>query len=159
MCARRSADEWFADYESSHRHPINELIHWICVPLIFISVLGLIWSLPVPATWNVRFPWFNWALVAIALASLYYAWLSLALSLGLFSVMAGCYFILIVVEEWLPWPLWRLCLATFAAGWIGQFIGHKLEGHKPAFFKDVTFLLIGPARLMSVLYKKIGQRY
>ena len=29
--------------------------------------------------------------------------------------------------------------------WIGQFIGHKIEGAKPSFFEDLQFLLIGPA--------------
>ena len=53
----------------------------------------------------------------------------------------------------------QVCTGTFTLAWIGQFIGHKIEGKKPSFFKDVVFLLIGPAWLMSLVYKKIGQRY
>lgn len=46
----KSADQWFAEYGESHQNHTNELIHWVCVPVIFFCVLGLIWSLPVPAS-------------------------------------------------------------------------------------------------------------
>ena len=47
-----------------------------------------------------------------------------------------------------------VCLA-----WIGQFIGHKIEGEKPSFFDDLKFLLIGPAWLMSFILSKMGVKY
>jgi uncharacterized membrane protein YGL010W len=53
-------------------------------------------------------------------------------------------------------PVWKICAAIFVLAWIGQFIGHKIEGKNPSFFKDVVFLLIGPAWLMSFVYKKLG---
>ena len=52
------------------------------------------------------------------------------------------------VVRWLDtlaWPLWLTCLAIFVVGWIGQFIGHAIEGKRPSFMKDMQFLLIGPA--------------
>ena len=58
-----------------------------------------------------------------------------------------------------PVPVWQVCLGLFVLAWIGQFIGHQIEGQKPSFLKYVFFLLIGPAWLMSKLYKKAGQRY
>jgi uncharacterized membrane protein YGL010W len=58
-----------------------------------------------------------------------------------------------------PWPVWAICLTLFVVAWIGQFIGHKIEGKKPSFFKDVQFLLIGPAWLLSKVYRKAGQRF
>jgi uncharacterized membrane protein YGL010W len=42
---------------------------------------------------------------------------------------------------------------------VGQFIGHKIEGKKPSFFKDILFLLIGPLWLLSFIYKKVGISY
>ena len=42
---------------------------------------------------------------------------------------------------------------------VGQFIGHRIEGKKPSFFQDLSFLLIGPAWLMSFDYRRLGQRY
>jgi uncharacterized membrane protein YGL010W len=67
--------------------------------------------------------------------------------------------LLVVVDAFVPWPVWKICTVSFVLAWIGQFIGHKIEGKKPSFFKDVAFLLIGPAWLMSFIYKKLGQRY
>ena len=56
-------------------------------------------------------------------------------------------------------PLWQVCIALFVLAWIGQFWGHKVEGKKPSFFKDLQFLMIGPAWLMSFVYGKLGLRY
>jgi len=58
----------------------------------------------------------------------------------------------------LPEP-WQVCLGLFVLAWIGQFIGHKIEGKKPSFFKDVVFLLIGPAWLLHFIYKKLDIAY
>jgi len=76
MTAKKSADQWFAEYGESHQDDTNELIHWICVPLIFFSVLGFVWTVPVPAAWEDAVPWFNWTLVAIAIAEIFYVRLS-----------------------------------------------------------------------------------
>ena len=156
---KKSADDWFAEYGESHQHHTNELIHWICVPVIFFSVLGLIASIPVPEEWIERTPWFNWALVAIGLATLFYLWLSPALSAGMLFFMSMCYTGIAVLDHFAPWQVRWICLVLFVLAWIGQFIGHKIEGKKPSFLKDVIFLLIGPAWLMSFVYKKIGQKY
>jgi uncharacterized membrane protein YGL010W len=58
-----------------------------------------------------------------------------------------------------PWPLWQIAAVLFVLAWIGQFIGHKIEGKKPSFFKDLQFLLIGPAWLMSFVYRSAGLPY
>ncbi len=159
MAAKKSADTWFAEYGESHQHHTNELIHWVCVPIIFACVLGFIWSIPVPERLSEEVPWFNWTLVAIALATVFYAWLSPALSAGLLFFMALCYSALVFLDLFAPWRVWQICAVAFALAWIGQFIGHKIEGKKPSFLKDLTFLLIGPAWLLSFIYKRIGQRY
>jgi len=159
MSPRKNADAWFAEYGESHQHHANELIHWICVPVIFCSVLGFISSLPVPEAWQLHVPWFNWALVAITLLMVFYVRLSPALSAGMLAFMAGCYLLLTGVEWLTRWPLWETCAVAFVLAWIGQFIGHRIEGKKPSFLKDVVFLLIGPAWLMSFVYRRLGQKY
>jgi uncharacterized membrane protein YGL010W len=58
-----------------------------------------------------------------------------------------------------PIPLWQLSLIIFVVAWIFQFYGHKIEGKKPSFLKDLQFLLIGPAWLMHFIYKKLGLAY
>ncbi len=159
MSDKKSADQWFAEYGASHQHATNELIHWICVPLIFFSIMGFIWTLPVPDFFAEQVPGFNWSLVAIAVTTLFYVRLSPALSAGLLFFMALCYMAIVGIELSDTVPVWKVCAVIFVLAWIGQFIGHKIEGKKPSFFKDVVFLLIGPAWLMSFVYKKLGQRY
>jgi uncharacterized membrane protein YGL010W len=48
---------------------------------------------------------------------------------------------------------------VFAVAWIGQFVGHGIEGRKPSFLEDVKFLLIGPAWLLGDLYRRLGIAY
>ena len=64
-----------------------------------------------------------------------------------------------VVNEAAPEQALYLYLIVFAAAWIGQFIGHKIEGEKPSFFDDLKFLLIGPAWLLSFILKNLGLKY
>jgi uncharacterized membrane protein YGL010W len=156
---RKSADQWFAEYGDSHLHRTNRLIHWVCVPLIFFSVLGFVWEIPVPQAWETSLPWFNWSLVAIALLTLFYAWLSLPLAAGMMGFMAVCQSIHLRIEARAPWPVWKVCGVVFMLAWIGQFIGHKIEKKKPSFLKDVFFLLIGPAWLLGKIYQKVGLKY
>jgi uncharacterized membrane protein YGL010W len=159
MPQRKTADQWFAEYGESHQHHANELIHWICVPVIFCCVLGFISIIPVPTGWAQAVPWFDWALVAVGLVTAFYLRLSPPLSAGLLAFMGLCYGALAIVTSFSPWPAWRIYAVAFTLAWVGQFIGHKIEGKKPSFFRDVVFLLIGPAWLMSFVYRKMGQRY
>lgn len=81
------------------------------------------------------------------------------LAFGLLGFIAVCYGLLEAMAMFVPVPPWRVCLALFVLAWIGQFIGHKIEGKKPSFLKDVVFLLIGPAWLMHFIYKKLDIAY
>jgi len=156
--AMKAIDQWFAEYGESHQHPTNKLIHWICVPLITFSVLALLWELPVPSAMAEVSPFLNWAVVFALLAGLFYLRLSLPMFVGMgvlsVALLAACYFI-----ERAGVTLWAVALAVFVGAWIGQFIGHKIEGKKPSFFKDLQFLLIGPAWLLGFIYKRLGLRY
>ena len=42
----KSVHEWLDEYGKSHQNPINKRIHWICVPLIMLSLIGLLSSIP-----------------------------------------------------------------------------------------------------------------
>ena len=63
-----------------------------------------------------------------------------------------------LVVQWGALPLWSVCLFLFVAAWIGQFIGHAIEGKRPSFFKDVQFLMIGPLWLLADVYRRLGIR-
>jgi uncharacterized membrane protein YGL010W len=154
----RTVEQWFGEYGASHTHPRNELLHFICVPAIVLTVIGFLWSIPTPAVFADVSPWLNWATICIVLSVIYYFSLSAALGLGA-TISLG---ILAYIVSWLDtlaWPLWATCLVIFVIAWIGQFIGHHIEGKRPSFFKDLQFLLIGPLWLLGHLYRKLGISY
>jgi len=154
----RTVRDWLSEYGASHENRSNELLHWICVPLIVLTVFGLLWSLPRPAAFAAVAPWLNWATLGAAAALLYYLSLSPSLAAGVLVTFV----VLLFVTEWLaqlPWPLWLTSATIFAVAWIGQFIGHAIEGKRPSFFKDVQFLLIGPLWLLAAAYRRLGLYY
>jgi uncharacterized membrane protein YGL010W len=153
----RSVDQWLEDYGDSHRHPVNKALHWVCVPLIVLTVLGLLSLVPLPGL-TARWPWLNLGVLTAALALLYYLRLSPTLALGVLPLLALT-FLGIGALAAQPWPLWLSCVAIFVVAWIGQFIGHAVEGRRPSFFKDLQFLLIGPLWLLAFLYRAAGIRY
>jgi uncharacterized membrane protein YGL010W len=154
----RSVEDWLQEYGESHRNPANKLLHAICVPLIVLALLGLLWAIPVPAPLARAMPLANWATVVVAAGLVYYALLSPRLALGVVPVVALMALVLLRLAA-LAVPLWQTCLAIFVVAWIGQFVGHAIEGKRPSFFKDLQFLLIGPLWLLGFVYRRAGLRY
>ena len=136
--SKRTLEQWLSEYSVSHQNLVNKKIHWLCVPTIFVSLLGMGISLSV---------WFT--LVLSALVLLFY----MRLSTPLFLAMGMFILICLSVMAAMPWGF-KAWAALFVDAWIGQFIGHKIEGKKPYFFKDLQFLLIGPAWVANSLMQR-----
>ncbi|MFC5473976.1 DUF962 domain-containing protein [Paraherbaspirillum soli] len=141
----RKIDALLAIYAESHRNPVNEIIHCICIPAIIFAALGLWW------TWHPLV-----ALLAAVLALLYYCSLSLAFAAGMALMMGAMLLVLALLPS--AW-IWPLSIAVFVLAWIGQFIGHHIEGKKPSFFDDLRFLLIGPLFVLGIFYRRWQLRY
>ncbi|WP_066836321.1 DUF962 domain-containing protein [Rufibacter ruber] len=147
------------EYAESHRNGTNKTIHWICVPAIMISLVGLIWSIPVPAFF-LELPFLlNWGILFVLAAMVYYLLLSPRLAAGMVLVSAFFLWVVYQLDRVPSVPLWAICLLIFIGAWVGQFIGHKIEGKKPSFLKDLQFLLIGPVWLLSFIYQRLGIPY
>lgn len=157
----RKIEQLFVEYGESHQNETNKTIHWICVPLIFLSVMGLLASIPAGAVVSMlgESPYANWAGIALVLILVYYVSLSVPLSIGMMVFGVLCLFVLNGLTRVFTAPLWLISISIFILAWIGQFYGHKVEGKKPSFLKDVQFLLIGPAWLMHFIFKKAGIPY
>lgn len=136
-------DQWFDEYAESHQNPVNKLFHWICVPLITFSVLGMLWAIH---------PWV--AMLVVGVALVFYVMLSWRIAL----VMLVLSLVMLLILSMMTYVFWP-CLAIFALAWVGQFIGHHIEGKKPSFFKDVQFLLIGPIWLLGFVFRRLGIDY
>ena len=149
----KSVQDWLDAYGESHQNPINKKIHWICVPLIMLSLLGLLWMLKIPILNKSEY--LNATTLLIFLVSIYYLRLSIPMGIGMLviSVIMICIIILMNNLGVIPY------ISIFIVAWIGQFIGHKIEGKKPSFFEDLQFLLIGPLWILSQVYVALGIRY
>ena len=137
-------DNMIAHYAQSHRNPLNEIIHCICVPAIVFAVLGLLYAVNLTL-----------ALIAMVAAVVYYARLSAQAAVE----MAIMLMVMLAV-----WGLFNgshhralAALVIFVVAWIGQFIGHYYEGAKPSFLEDLQYLMIGPLFVISVLQQKFGR--
>ncbi|NLP56953.1 DUF962 domain-containing protein [Lutibacter sp. B1] len=152
----KTLQQWFDEYSISHQNKTNQAIHYVCVPAIFFSIVGMLMSIPsqtVSNLTNLNNPIIeNWAGVILILVLLFYLRLSFStfIKVFIFSILCliGNYYISTIL------PLFYTSLVIFIVAWIGQFYGHKIEGKKPSFLKDLQFLLIGPAWVFEKLSKK-----
>ncbi len=146
-------------YGESHINSTNKLIHWICVPAIMFSLIGLLKSIPFFVT---RDFFLHWGGLALLAALVYYLRLSIPMFLG-FAVIGLCILWgnhkILAAMDYSYAGLAMFSIILFVVAWIGQFIGHKIEGKKPSFMEDLQFLLIGPAWLLHFLFKKVGLKY
>ncbi len=153
----RPIDRWFAKYSGDHQNAVNQRIHVIAVPAILVSVVALLWCIPVAGSW---FRPGLWGALAMFAAWMFYNRTSRKLGYGMLLVFVA-----------LAWGMRALQAATgsqqlaiaaafvFVVAWIAQFIGHRIEGRKPSFLTDLTYLLIGPAWVLAKLYRKLGWSY
>ena len=140
----RRIDQFLAHYGESHTHPANELIHYVAIPLIVFSLIGILhWIHP------------NLSLIVIGASIMYYARLSNAFMIAMTLSAA----VMLYVAGLMGSALLRISIGIFVVSWIFQFIGHKIERKKPSFLEDLQYLLIGPLFVLSKLFLKLGIKW
>ena len=156
----RKIDQLFAEYAESHKNQTNKFIHWICVPLIFFTIVGFISLIPAP---HFCAPYFGCisiaSIVALFLVTIFYFSLSWRISLIMLLIMLLMEHFAYAINVHFKENSWIIYLSIFVITWIFQFIGHKIEGKKPSFLKDLQFLLVRPIWLLHFILKKIGIPY
>ena len=154
----KNLQTWLDKYGESHQNITNKLIHWLCVPCIFFCVLALfsLIELPILEQWLTA-DMSNFASIMVFLGLLFYLRLSFSMFIGIGLFTALCFQGIFLLNQ--TNLKLEISLSLFIIAWIGQFIGHKIEGAKPSFFDDLKFLLIGPAWLIAFIYQKLGIKY
>jgi uncharacterized membrane protein YGL010W len=140
----RKVDQLLAHYGESHRDPRNEVIHFVAIPLIMLSLVGLLFA---------AHPWAAYLFVAASMV--YYARLS-AVFLAAMAVLSAVALVLVHAMGSAVLPI---SAAIFVGAWIAQFVGHKMEGKKPSFFEDLQYLWVGPLFVLGKLFGKLGIRW
>jgi uncharacterized membrane protein YGL010W len=140
----RKVDQLLAHYASSHTHPTNELIHFAAIPLIMLSLCGLMFALH---------PWVAYTFIAASM--LYYARLSVVFFVSMLIWSAA----IIAIVHSMGSKVLIVSIIIFVGAWIMQFVGHKVEGKKPSFFEDIQYLWVGPMFVLSKLFIKLGIKW
>lgn len=150
----KTLDQWFDEYAVSHQNSTNIAIHFICVPVIFFSIIGFFLSIPNDSLIGLmgihNSTVMNWASVVIVFLFLFYVRLSVSMAIKILIFSILCLVVNSFISQYVS--LWFFSLVIFVLAWIGQFYGHKVEGIKPSFLKDIQFLLIGPAWVIKKMF-------
>lgn len=130
----------FADYASYHQTPGNKAFHRLGIPLIMLSLIGMLTQVKLGLLGGISF---DAAMILIAASSAYYFVIECRLAIAMIAVSILFYFIGAAIPFWIN-------VALFVLGWIFQFIGHKVYEHKnPAFFRNFVHLLVGPLWILN----------
>jgi len=148
----RPVDRMFAAYSDDHRNATNQQLHVLCVPAIVWSLLAMLYVVPVPGL-----PSGTLAAVLTLASVFFWLWLSLPLGLGMVAIMFGTFVLTGSLYESLgSQGLLYVGAGVFVLAWIGQFIGHHIEGKRPSFFTDLVYLMIGPVWVLGKAYRKLS---
>jgi uncharacterized membrane protein YGL010W len=141
-----TVEQLFADYQAFHRDGRNKLTHYVGIPLIEFAILNFLYQIPhLPlGGWSLDF-----ALVFFAGVIAFYLSLNVRLAVVMAVLSLPLYGLAMITP-------WYVGLTAFVLGWIFQFVGHHLEGKKPAFLTNGVHLLIGPLWITSHLAEKAG---
>ena len=152
------ADCWLTRYEETHSDLTYPGVYWAAVPMIVLGTVGLLWLLPVPEEFFNISPLLNWGSAFLMVTAVYYFIISVSLAIGMLPFILG----VASFQMWLTHsdytPL-RVVLALLVAGVMGLWLGRLKKGSMAAVFQDLQLMMIGPAWLLSVLYKRIGIPY
>lgn len=154
---------WLEEYSLSHQNPTNIILHKICVPTITFTLFAMLWSLPIfpKSIRNMvsinQAGLLNPSLILIPVLAFYWN-LSQPMAIAMGLIFTVIVFLMTIMEK-NHVPIFRLALILFILAWIGQFIGHEIEGKKPAFFKDLQFLFIGPLWTLAHVFHYFGIEY
>ena len=148
-------ESWLERYEQNHQELTNPLVYWAAVPMIVLGTVGLLWYLPVPFEFYEISPLLNWGSAFLMATAIYYFIISLSLAIGMLPFLLG----VAGIQSWLAnsefSPL-RVSIGLLVAGIIGLWMGHRNQGSLRPVLRDLQLMMIGPAWLLSVLYRRIG---
>ena len=136
----QSVEALFADYASYHQTAGNKTFHRLGIPMIMLSLIGMLTQVPLFDAATVRV---DLAMILIAASSAYYFVIEWRLAMAMIAISIAFYFIGAAIPFWIN-------VALFVLGWIFQFIGHRVYEHKnPAFFRNFVHLLVGPLWILN----------
>ena len=148
-------DGWLERYGEIHENLTYPAVYWTAVPLVVTGTVGLLWSLPVPAQFYEISPLLNWGSAFLMAAAVYYFIISLPIAIGMLPFILG----VAAIQLWLEQSLYshpHVAGGLFAGGIIGLWLGHRNQRGLRPLLTDLQLMMIGPAWLLSALYRRLG---
>ena len=149
------AGGWLEHYEETHRDLSYPAVYWAAVPTVVLGIVGLLWSLPVPDEFFEISPLLNWGSAFLMAATVYYFIISVPLAIGMLPFVLGVAALQFWLEQSGYSPI-RVCAGLLAAGVIGLWLGHHKQRSIGPVLRDLQLMMIGPAWLLSVVYRRVG---
>ncbi len=152
------AESWLERYEQNHKDLTWPWIYWSAVPMVVLGATGVLWNLPVPAEFHAISPLLNWGSAFLMVTAVYYFIISLSLAIGLLPFVVGVG----AIQGWLvvsDYSETRVTAGLLIAGIIGLALGHRNKPMLKATLEDLQTIMIGPAWLLSVIYRRAGIPY
>ncbi|NQV85691.1 MAG: hypothetical protein HQ492_01265 [Woeseiaceae bacterium] len=146
-------ENWLTRYEQNLQLLDKPVAYWLAVPLFVVGMIGLLWALPVPTEFQKISPLLNWGSTFLMVTAIYYFIISLSLAIGLLPLLLG----LAAIQLWLAnsgFPAIALSTGLVAAGVSGLVLGRG--GSLRLVVQDMQLIMIGPAWLLSLVYKRFG---
>lgn len=151
-------DNWLERYAENHSNVSNPLVYWAAVPMVVIGTVGLLWYLPIPEEFNQISPFLNWGSAFLIATAIYYFIISLSLAIGMLPFLLG----IASLQLWLAgsrYPALGVATGLLVAGIVGLLLGRRKAGGIPAVLQDLQLMMIGPAWLLSLIYRRLGIPY
>ena len=151
-------DNWLLRYERNHSELNNPWVYWAAVPMVVTGTVGLLWALPIPAEFYEISPLLNWGSAFLMAATIYYFIISLSIAIGMLPFLLG----LATLQLWLTasnYPAVGVSIGLVVAGTVGLAMGRRGAGGIRAILQDLQLMMIGPAWLLSVIYRRFGIPY
>jgi len=148
-------EDWLSRYGKSHSELASPLAYWVAVPLVVLGTVGLLWSLPVPDEFYDISPLVNWGSLFLMAATVYYFIISVPLAIGMLPFVLGAGSIQVWLEASQYSPL-RIAAGVLIAGIAGLLLARRRGRTAALVLQDLQLMMIGPAWLLSVLYRRMG---
>lgn len=148
-------DGWLQRYEETHSNLTNPVIYWAGVPMVVLGTVGLLWQLPIPDEFFDISPLLNWGTAFLMAAAVYYFIISVSLAIGMLPFVIGVAGFHIWLENSRFLPL-QVSIGLLTGGIIALWLGHRNQNSFLPVLRDLQLMMIGPAWLLSTLYRRLG---
>ena len=125
-------------YKSYHNNNINKAIHFICIPMIIISIMLFMSKIyVVNEFYNSKTDFINFIIVIYVISYSKDFGLLIGFIMTIYFMILKFISNISILNNDLV-GVNNMSTYLFISGWIFQFIGHYIEGKKPALFTSIT---------------------